>query len=114
MYTSGSTGPPKGVLLTHHNVVSSLAGAIKLWGGNFDPEDDLMLAYLPLAHILEQVSRRRRCSSQQFLELTFFLLGIPIGYGTPKTLLDDSVRNCKGDFGAFRPVSGVAPHLCRV
>jgi len=31
MYTSGSTGPPKGVLLTHGNVIASLAGSTKLW-----------------------------------------------------------------------------------
>lgn len=34
-----------------------MAGAVKLWGGNFDIKTDLLLAYLPLAHILEQVRR---------------------------------------------------------
>ena len=94
MYTSGSTGPPKGVLLTHGNVIASLAGSTKLWGKYFDPKTDLLLAYLPLAHILEQ-----------FLEFTFYLLGVQVGYATVKTLLDDSVRNCRGDFAAYKPVS---------
>lgn len=40
---------------------------------------------------------------EQFLEYTFYLLGIPIGYASVKTLLDDSVRNCQGDFAAYRP-----------
>jgi len=44
-------------------------------------------------------------ADEQFLELTFYLLGVPIGYGRVKTLLDDSVRNCPGDFAAFKPVS---------
>jgi len=44
-------------------------------------------------------------ADDQFLELTFYLLGVPIGYGRVKTLLDDSVRNCPGDFTAFKPVS---------
>jgi long-chain acyl-CoA synthetase len=43
------------------------------------------------------------------LEYTFYLLGVQLGYATVKTLLDDSVRNCKGDFAAFRPtlIAGV-------
>lgn len=94
MYTSGSTGTPKGVLLTHGNVISSLAGSTTLWGKYFDPKTDLLLAYLPLAHILEQ-----------FLEFTFYLLGVQIGYATVKTLLDDNVRKCRGDFAAYKPVS---------
>jgi len=93
MYTSGSTGPPKGVLLTHGNVIASLAGSTMLYGKYFDPKTDLLLAYLPLAHILEQ-----------FLEFTFYLLGVQVGYATVKTLLDDSVRNCRGDFAAYKPV----------
>ena len=73
MYTSGSTGPPKGVLLTNKNMIASrsccldsrdtpcadtdvVAGSTKLWAGIFQPGRDLLLAYLPLAHVLEQVS----------------------------------------------------------
>nr|XP_018267113.1 uncharacterized protein I303_01096 [Kwoniella dejecticola CBS 10117]OBR89271.1 hypothetical protein I303_01096 [Kwoniella dejecticola CBS 10117] len=91
MYTSGSTGTPKGVLLTHKNIVSSIAGATLLWGKNFN-RSDLLLAYLPLTHILEQVS-----------EFEFYFIGVPIAYGTVKTLLNDNVRNCDGDFVAYKP-----------
>jgi long-chain acyl-CoA synthetase len=40
----------------------------------------------------------------KFLEFTFYLLGVQIGYATVKTLLDDNVRNCRGDFAAYKPV----------
>lgn len=67
MYTSGSTGAPKGVLLSHKNMIAScesrrwitlmvVAGSCALWRSGFYPKTDLLLAFLPLSHILEQVS----------------------------------------------------------
>ncbi|KAF7535909.1 hypothetical protein G7Z17_g13121 [Cylindrodendrum hubeiense] len=47
-YTSGTTGPPKGVLITHRNAVSAIsAGRVN---GNVGPKD-VHMSYLPLAHI---------------------------------------------------------------
>lgn len=52
MYTSGTTGTPKGVLLTHGNLVAELGGIM----GAYDvPPDTRYLSYLPLAHIFERV-----------------------------------------------------------
>ncbi|UCD05289.1 MAG: long-chain fatty acid--CoA ligase [candidate division WOR-3 bacterium] len=51
VYTSGTTGDPKGVVLTHHNIVSNASAAIKHCGFT---GDDVVLSYLPLAHMFER------------------------------------------------------------
>lgn len=53
MYTSGTTGDPKGVMLTHFNIISMLAGASAA-GLSVTP-NDVHISYLPLAHIFERV-----------------------------------------------------------
>lgn len=48
MYTSGSTGPPKGVLIKHKNIVAAVAG-ITVIVGPYIWAGDRLQAYLPLA-----------------------------------------------------------------
>ena len=48
MYTSGTTGNPKGVMLTHGNLVSNVCAVLEV--GPVQP-DDLVLTWLPFSHI---------------------------------------------------------------
>jgi long-chain acyl-CoA synthetase len=52
LYTSGTTGRPKGVMLTHVNIVRSAENANKFDG--FTP-DDTLLAYLPMAWVGDHI-----------------------------------------------------------
>ncbi|KAK3598870.1 hypothetical protein CHS0354_008618 [Potamilus streckersoni] len=80
-YTSGTTGDPKGVMLTHMNIISNMSGValhvepcIKLLS------TDVHLSYLPLAHMFERG-----------MQVLLFMHGAKIGFsqGDIKFLTDD-------------------------
>ena len=51
MYTSGTTGDPKGVMLTHENLISNVVDS----GENFSfTENEIPLSVLPLSHVFER------------------------------------------------------------
>ncbi|KAG5667341.1 hypothetical protein PVAND_015324 [Polypedilum vanderplanki] len=94
MYTSGSTGNPKGVMLTHNNLLSTMKGFLD---SIETKPTDVMLGFLPLAHSFELLAE---CSAM--------LAGVPIGYSTPLTLIDSSPKikkGCVGDAKVLKPTA---------
>ena len=57
VYTSGTTGPPKAAMLTHHNVNAAIDALTAVIPCN---PDDRVLSYLPLAHIVERLNSEVR------------------------------------------------------
>ena len=68
IHTSGSTGQPKGVVLTHHNLMSQIAGAKECFP--LDSAKDRALSVLPLAHVFERI-----------VVYTYLAQGIPVAFG---------------------------------
>lgn len=60
IYTSGTTGTPKGVMITHKNVVWT-AECLRR-AANLDIGSERMVSYLPLAHIAERLATHYMCT----------------------------------------------------
>lgn len=54
IYTSGTTGIPKGVMLSHNNILTNTRYLTKQSG--VVTENDVLLSFLPLSHILERTA----------------------------------------------------------
>ncbi|KAK9816726.1 hypothetical protein WJX72_004272 [[Myrmecia] bisecta] len=93
MYTSGTTGVPKGVMLTHGNILRVVA-AVSAHADAYIKPGDVYLSFLPLAHIFD-----RSCAD------TYLSRGASIGYwqGNVKLLMSDiAALRPTGFFGVPR------------
>ena len=93
VYTSGTTGRPKGVMLTHGNILANLAACQPLFPLS---AEDSCLSFLPLSHMLE------RTAGYYFMVAS----GVPIYYAES---FDRLARN----FREVKPtVTITVPRLC--
>lgn len=96
MFTSGSSGTPKGVMASHRNLISSMNGfgVVCSKFGAYTC-NDVYLAYLPLAHMLELAA-----------ETLLIGAGARIGYSSPFTITDNAsavAKGCRGDVTLLQP-----------
>ncbi len=83
VYTSGTTGSPKGVMLTHRNILADIRASL----GNLHPnEEEILLSFLPLSHTFER-------SVSYYLALG---LGYPLAFNR-------SIATLAEDFRIIRP-----------
>src|SRR5699024_941632 len=80
MNTSGTTGNPKGVMLTHGNILANIEGA-QFWMVELVP-NDTSLSYLPLSHIFERLAGH-------YLPLS---IGVTIGYAESIDTIPDDLQ----------------------
>nr|XP_043623377.1 long chain acyl-CoA synthetase 6, peroxisomal-like [Erigeron canadensis] len=76
-YTSGTTGTPKGAVLSHGNLIANVAGGS--YGLKFFPSD-VYISYLPLAHIYERANQ---------VILVYYGASVGFFQGDSLKLLDD-------------------------
>ncbi len=81
VYTSGTTGDPKGVVLTHQNFVAEYDAVYPVFEGN---EGDSLLSFLPLSHILQRV-----------VDTFALLYGFKIAYAESLETLGENLREIR-------------------
>uniref|UniRef100_A0A8C0FKA9 Long-chain-fatty-acid--CoA ligase n=1 Tax=Bubo bubo TaxID=30461 RepID=A0A8C0FKA9_BUBBB len=80
-FTSGTTGNPKGAMLTHQNVVANAAAFLRSTENTVEcTSSDITMSYLPLAHMFERV-----------VQTVVYSCGAKVGFfqGDIKLLTDD-------------------------
>lgn len=84
IYTSGTTGNPKGVMLSHRNIIvniDSVAGEIPI------SSRDNVLSFLPLCHIFERVAT-----------YVYFSVGVSLYYAESLETLKENIQEVKPVF----------------
>ncbi|MCO6480847.1 MAG: long-chain fatty acid--CoA ligase [Phaeodactylibacter sp.] len=78
VYTSGTTGPPKGVMLTHHNIVSNVKACLPIMPVG---REHLALSFLPLNHVFERM-----------MNYLYLSAGVSVYYAESVDTIGDNLR----------------------
>lgn len=81
IYTSGTTGSPKGVMLTHHNLVSNFTDSAPIVPVDYHAK---ALSFLPLCHIFERM-----------VTYLYFRVGVSIYYAESMETIADNLKEVK-------------------
>ncbi|NXD56066.1 ACSL1 ligase, partial [Corvus moneduloides] len=98
-FTSGTTGNPKGAVITHQNIVSNASAFVKTTEKTFIPSsDDVLISFLPLAHMFERIVEVSICFLLNISngEVLLFSLLLPL-----ESLALPYLTNCPSWVGAF-------------
>ncbi|KGL98654.1 Long-chain-fatty-acid--CoA ligase 1 [Charadrius vociferus] len=91
-FTSGTTGNPKGAMITHQNIVSNTSAFVKTTEKTFVPtSDDVLISFLPLAHMFERIVEVSICLCLFAFSALFLLV---IGILVTCVLKDKMRRKC--------------------
>lgn len=82
IYTSGTTGTPKGVMLSHRNILSNVIASIPC----FPPVSEKALSFLPLNHIFERM-----------VTYLYLFNGTSVYYAESLDTIGDNLKEVKPD-----------------
>jgi long-chain acyl-CoA synthetase len=85
LYTSGTTGRPKGCEITHGNFMDELGTAVRVLDTLFDERGASTLLFLPLAHVFARI-----------IQVGCVMMRVKIGHTS-------DVKNLVKDLGEFKP-----------
>lgn len=91
IYTSGTTGKPKGVMLTHQNIISNVLSVVR--GQFFElNQGEKTLSFLPLCHIYERTNI-----------YLYFYFGVSIYYAESMETIGDNIKEVQPTMFASVP-----------
>ncbi|MCI4397925.1 MAG: long-chain fatty acid--CoA ligase [Acidobacteria bacterium] len=89
VYTSGTTGEPKGAMLTHYNFVENVRGGLQVLSIS---DKDLAIVFLPLSHVLERM-----------VDYCYFWRGAGLAYAESIEKVGENMAEVRPTVGAGVP-----------
>uniref|UniRef100_A0A8C0SE43 Long-chain-fatty-acid--CoA ligase n=1 Tax=Canis lupus familiaris TaxID=9615 RepID=A0A8C0SE43_CANLF len=121
-FTSGTTGNPKGAMITHRNIVSDCSAFVKVTENIISPSpDDTLISFLPLAHMFERVVEKVLALNASDTHISFLPLAhmyeqllqcVMLCHGAKIGFFQGDIRLLMDDLKALQPtIFPVVPRL---